>query len=162
VRGDRGRPLLPSQVASGSGSHYTAAYKIKMDLEQAYHIGETSRDAEVRQYFLGTVAPLYESVLSRIPALSSLREKTGGLYAFKPVDFEAGIADVYNRAIHVPPFDEIEGGCLSSSFDAAAVQKAWRESEPHIAVIDNILSDVALGRVRELLQVRMLVGWTIV
>uniref|UniRef100_A0A7S1BZX8 Uncharacterized protein n=1 Tax=Corethron hystrix TaxID=216773 RepID=A0A7S1BZX8_9STRA len=91
------------------------------------------------------------------------------MYAFRQADYEDGIAEVYNRALHVPEFDVPEDSegrplpLLHRNFDAAAIEAKWfgepeaKEdaddpwSRPGVVVIDDVLSPEALARIRQLL-----------
>lgn len=140
-----------------------------MDIEQAEYLIETlDGDQEKVAYLRDVVIPTYKKVLDRIPPLDQL-ERTGGLYAFRQADFDDGIANVYNKAIHVPGFDELKDAdgnplpLLNKNFDAAAIEAKWFGEEganddpndtlsrPGVVVIDDILSPEALARIRQLL-----------
>ena len=115
---------LPASIVSkGGGSTYTTKYKLAMDLEQAEYLAENLEDTEKAEYFRTKVIPVYKQVLNNIPPLDKL-ERTGGLYPFKQADIEAGIMQVYNKAIHVTDFEELKDedgkpqSLLSDTFDA--------------------------------------------
>ena len=144
--------LPQSTVARGGGSSYTTEYKLKMDLEQAEYIVKESRYAssEVKQYFKDEVIPIYKQVLLRIPPLESL-EKTGGLYAFRKVDYDAGIHRVYNKALHVPNVDAKDNDLLRSLADDELSQISSDWNDKGIVVIDNILSQSTLSSIHSIL-----------
>ena len=157
--------LPQALVSKGGGSTYTTKYKLEMDIEQAEYLAEHLQDEEEAEYFRNEVIPIYKKVLSNIPPLEQL-ERTGGLYAFRPADIEAGIMKVYNKALHVPDFDELkdEDGTLVSllnkNFDKEKIEAKWfgedsaeedNYSRPGVVVIDDILSPEALARIRQLL-----------
>ena len=116
---------LPSILVSrGGGSTYTSAYKLKMDLEQAEYLVQCQTTSIGTKRMLSeTVIPTYRQVLSNIPPLEHL-ERTAGLYAFKKEDYEAGIGEVYNKALHHTDFGVLKGingelvPLLSDSFDS--------------------------------------------
>ena len=158
--------LPPIVAARGGGSTYTTEYKLRLDLEQAEYLAENLEDGAEAVYFRDEVIPAYQRVLDNIPPLESL-ERTGGLYGFQKADVDAGILDLYNKALHVTDFDElrdVEGNVLSllgDSFDSEAIQRRWFGEEPigescsnhpGIVVVDDILSPLALSRIRQLLQ----------
>lgn len=151
--------LPPSVVSRGGGSTYTTAYKLAMDLEQVEYLAENLKDREKAKFFRDRVAPVFRKVLKNIPPLDQL-ELTGGLYAFRKADIEAGILEMYNKANYVTDFDELkkEGNVLSllsDTFDAKKIEAEWfGESEnsshpPGVVVIDNLLSPAALVRIKQ-------------
>mmetsp|Transcript_27895 Transcript_27895/g.41170 ORF Transcript_27895/g.41170 Transcript_27895/m.41170 type:complete len:429 (-) Transcript_27895:154-1440(-) len=163
---------LPETIVSrGGGSTYTTAYKLKMDLEQAEYLANRD-DTEMSKFFRGTVLPTYRTVFENIPSLENL-ERTAGLYAFKQKDYEAGIEDVYNKALHHTDFDMLKDSkgellpLLSDSFDSKRIEQQYfgetgdddRNDEnnlndmsvPGIVVVDDILSQTALERIRRIL-----------
>ena len=100
------RPLLESQISRGSGSHYTAEYKLRMDLDQAHYLAEAASDGSVREFFRTAVVPVMSDVLQSMPSLDAL-EATRGMYPFSASDRARGIDDVYNRALYVPAVSEV-------------------------------------------------------
>lgn len=160
--------LPQALVSKGGGSVYTTQYKLEMDLEQAEYLAEHLQDEEKAAYFRNEVIPIYKKVLGNIPPLDEL-ERTGGLYAFRPADIEAGINKVYNKALHVTDFDELKDSSgqpislLNENFDAGKIENKWfgedrgkedkddNLSRPGVVVIDDILSPEALARIRQLL-----------
>ena len=160
--------LPPALVSKGGGNTYSSDYKLKMDIEQAEYLIENLDDKEKVAYLRDVVIPTYTRVLDRVPPLDQLG-RTGGLYAFRQADFDDGIAKVYNKAIHVPDFDELKDAdgnplpLLNKNFDAAAIEAKWFGEEgadddpndtlsrPGVVVIDDILSPEALARIRQLL-----------
>mmetsp|Transcript_17277 Transcript_17277/g.49494 ORF Transcript_17277/g.49494 Transcript_17277/m.49494 type:complete len:441 (-) Transcript_17277:96-1418(-) len=160
---------LPAAIVSkGGGSTYSTKYKLEMDVEQAKYLVENLKDEAKVAYLRDVVIPTYKKVLSRIPPLDQL-ERTGGLYAFRQADYDDGIAEVYNKAIHVPDFDVLKDSeskplpLLNQNFDAAKIEAKWfgeqaanedaddQLSRPGVVVIDDILSPEALARIRQLL-----------
>ena len=157
------RELPPSIVARGGGSTYTSAYKLKVDIEQAQYLSEhlaTNTDdsnMERKRILFKRIKAMYEKIHYRIPPLDQL-SRTKGLYPFSKQDYEDGIAAVYNKALHHTNFDELKDSdgnlisLLSSSFDAPKIEKQWYDPEtPPVVVIDDILSEQALHRIRQLL-----------
>ena len=162
VHGDAGeRPLLPDQIARGGGSHYTAQYKLELDLEQARYIaagggGGTSVPPTVASRFREEVVPKLERARARVPPLEDLLVAgTGGLHAFGPRDRADGIAAVYNRALHLPWAPELPGGpgayFGAGGRDVGGVTRRWLAASPRIVVVDDLLSERALEEVRRLL-----------
>ena len=164
---------LPDIIVSrGGGSVYTTAYKLKMDLEQAEYLANSQTTTiEKKKLFRESVIPIYRQVLSNIPPLQSL-ERTNGLYAFKKEDYEAGIEDVYNKALHHTDFDVLRNSngeiipVISDSFDSDQIEQQYfgeisnndeqkydkdKLSVPGIVVVDDILSNEALQKIRQLL-----------
>mmetsp|Transcript_17085 Transcript_17085/g.25879 ORF Transcript_17085/g.25879 Transcript_17085/m.25879 type:complete len:427 (-) Transcript_17085:194-1474(-) len=153
---------LPESIVSrGGGPTYTTAYKLQMDLEQVEYLsGLDSINEETRLLFRDRVIPIYKQVLSRIPPLEEL-ERTAGLYAFRPQDYESGIAKVYNKALHLTDFDILSNDkgekipLLSGSFNSQEIEQAYfgetKESTPGVVVVDDVLSPLALQRIRQLL-----------
>jgi hypothetical protein len=158
VLGDQGpRELLQSQTSRGSGSHYTTSYKLTLDLEQAQHIAAGGEDGDVpdhvRRYFQSTVVPTFDAVLKRIPPLDQLAS-TGGLYAFDVQDYAAGIREVYNRALFVPASPPLPRQMTyfgRGGLDVAGIEARWRAASPRIVVVDDLLSKLALQKVRKVL-----------
>lgn len=162
------RPPLPELLVSrGGGSTYTTAYKLQLDLEQAEYLAETLQDTRKADFFRTTVAPLYRKILSHIPPLEDL-QRTHGLYAFRPIDYELQIADIYNKAWHLTDFDTLLQDedtplttILNPHLDAEQIQRQWFGEEqdgdpsvpstPGVVVVDDILSPPALARIRLLL-----------
>mmetsp|Transcript_35595 Transcript_35595/g.80280 ORF Transcript_35595/g.80280 Transcript_35595/m.80280 type:complete len:409 (-) Transcript_35595:191-1417(-) len=154
VHGNQGpRPLLSSLIAKGGGSHYTTAYKLELDLEQARFIaggGAGGVPAQVRAHFVEVVVPTLAAVLARVPPLEQLAA-TQGLYAFDAQDRALGIEAVYNRALYLPPAAELdppgayfgEGGR-----DVAGIEARWEAASPRLVVIDDLLSPEALRQVK--------------
>ena len=151
---------LPNQLVSrGGGDTYTTQYKLEMDLEQArYLVNQQLVTEEEESYFVEHVIPVYEKVLDNIPSLDKL-QRTEGLYPFHKNDYEAGIASVYNKALHVTDFDVLKDKkgkivpVLHENFDTKAIEKEWfAEDSKGIVVIDDILSPQALKRIRQLLN----------
>jgi len=156
VSGEIAHSELPYSIVSrGGGLTYSTAYKLKMDLEQAEYLAEALEDNEAA-YFRNQVIPIYKQVLSNIPALDKL-ERTSGLYGFRKGDYDAGIAQIYNKALYHTNFDHLrdEQGeilpLLSDTFDARAIETQWFSKDVGIAVVDNILSPLALKRIQQLL-----------
>ncbi|NNL85790.1 MAG: tetratricopeptide repeat protein [Myxococcales bacterium] len=54
----------------------------------------------------------------------------------------------YNRLIHRPEDPPLPGAVLGSGWDAAAIEARYAEAIPPVVVIDNWLSDAALGALR--------------
>lgn len=158
------RELPSSIVARGGGSTYTSAYKLKVDIEQAQYLSEHLKNSnsddsnmERKRILFQRIKAMYEKIYHRIPALDQL-SRTKGLYPFTKQDYEDGIASIYNKALHHTNFDELkdsEGNLIpliSSSFDASKIEKQWYDPEtPPVVVIDDILSEQALRRIRQLL-----------
>lgn len=166
--------LPNSLVSRGGGDTYTTKYKLEMDIEQAKWLVDNHLlgDQEEEDYFVNTVIPTYEKVLNRIPDLNDLK-KTEGLYAFDKIDYENGIASVYNKALHITDYDIMKDKhgnvlpLLSKKFDAGCIERQWNgdksaickhnnkdtpQGQEGVVVIDNILNDEALNRIRELLN----------
>ncbi len=153
----------PSIVARGGGSTYTSAYKLKVDMEQIDYLRrqldnyDSREDIEDQIVFLEQVKSVYQRIHSRIPPLENL-SRTKGLYAFTKQDYEDGIAQIYNKALHHTDFDEMkdEKGnvlpLLSSSFDSNEIEKDWYDpNTPPVVVIDDVLSKDALQKIKQLL-----------
>ena len=151
---------LPEQIiARGGGSTYTTAYKIKQDMEQAQYLADHLEDVVDAGIFRDAVLT-YKKVLNNIPAISELG-RTAGLYPFRlPAD--AGIHSIYNKAWHHTDFDLLKDehdnmiSLLNKDLDANKIQRQWfgedrDHAHPGIVVVDNILSDAALKRIRQLL-----------
>jgi len=123
-----------------------------MDLEQAEYIVKESiyASSEVKQYFKEEVIPIYKEVLLRIPPLESL-DKTGGLYAFRKGDYDAGIHRVYNKALHLPNVDAKDNDLLRSldHDELSQINSDWNDKG--IVVIDNILSQSTLSSIHSIL-----------
>jgi hypothetical protein len=162
--GDTMNPLPEQLVARGGGTTYTTAYKIQQDLEQAEYLAESLQEqgkSELAQFFGSVVAPIYNTMLQRIPPLDQL-EKTSGLYPFLPQDIELGIQEIYNKALYHTDFPELKDDqgnlipLLNPNVDFEGIQRQWFGEDPNhdypgIVVIDNILSQEALSRIRQLL-----------
>jgi len=154
--------LLPAQLTSrGGGSSYTTAYKLQMDLEQASYLSEHLEDKDLARFFAKNVIPVYQSVLERIPPLHEL-ERTQGLYAFRKIDYESGIGEIYNQALYHTDFDTLRDkqgkpqSLLNPKLDINAITQQWEgrtsnNSPPGIVVIDDLLTQPALQRIRQLL-----------
>ena len=128
-----------------------------LDIEQAKLIAAGGVDGTVpvqtRKYFAEKVVPTLEAVRSRIPSFGDL-SATEGLYPFSATDRQSGIDDVYNRALHLPSYQELESTSAYfglGGLDVASIQGRWLSSSPRIVVVDNILSERALSKVRRLL-----------
>ena len=164
-------PLPQQLVARGGGSTYTTAYKLQMDLEQAEYLSQQLKETqpELAAYFREKVAPIYRKVLQNIPALEDL-QRTNGLYAFRPPDWEAGIAAAYNKALYLQPLedddvtpldDNSRTPLLNPALDTQTIQQEWfgettdtttqANSNTGIVVIDDILSPEALHNIRKVL-----------
>jgi len=156
-------PLPQRLIARGGGSSYSTEYKIKMDLEHAEYLYKTLKksDPPTAKKFRQQVVPIYKKVLKNIPGLEHL-DRTQGLYAFRQEDKDAGIEDVYNRALHLTNFSEPRYPCgkpkqlLNWDLDVDKLQRQWFGEEegyatPGIVVIDDILSPQALSRIRQIL-----------
>ena len=162
IKSDTLHELPETIVSRGGGSSYTTKYKMKMDLEQAEFLAEVLKrtDEKKAAYFRDTVAPTYRTVLEGIPELGEL-ERTQGLYGFRPADLEVGIMDIYNKALHHTDFDELTDDkgrpveLLSESFNATKIEREWfnevAQGRPGIVVIDDVLSPLALERIRTIL-----------
>lgn len=151
---------LPEQLASrGGGSSYTTAYKMKQDIEQAEYLVDHLQDRKEVAFFRDTVLPLYRKVLHNIPPLDQL-ERTAGLYPFRPED--TGIQAVYNKALHHTAFDQLKDDkgavlpLLNENLDTTKIERQWfgedkEHANPGVVVVDDILSEAALKRIRQLL-----------
>jgi len=167
-------PDLPQiLVARGGGDTYATQYKLEMDLEQIKYLVDQHQllSAEQEEYFVNQVIPIYQKVLDRIPSLDQLA-KTEGLYPFDRIDYENGIASVYNKALHHTDYDVMiddRGNViplLHDNFDAQCIENYWYgthsnnhlcdKSNSHgqkgIVVIDDVLNPAALQRIRDLLN----------
>ncbi|KAL3772156.1 hypothetical protein ACHAWO_004173 [Cyclotella atomus] len=163
------KPLPDILVARGGGDSYTSEYKLRHDLMQAEYLVDILDDPAIVAYLRTEVIPLYRSVLQNIPPLDDLIA-TKGLYAFTQKDYEAGIASVYNKALHMTTSDELHpkwreqtGGLLNSQVDWGDVQRTWfgendekNEVQPKLSsdgvlVIENLLNDQTLNIIRKLL-----------
>lgn len=152
--------LPQTLISRGGGSTYTSAYKLEQDIEQARYLLEHGKlySLEEEEYYASVVIPTMVKVLENIPPLEDLTS-TEGLYPFSKADYDLGIQEVYNKALHVPDFDvmkDVDGNMLpllNQKFDAQKIEKQWYadEAQPGIVVIDEILSPAALERVREVL-----------
>lgn len=151
--------LPPILVSRGGGDTYTAQYKLEMDLEQAHYlVNQHLLSPEEEAHFIQHVIHTYEKVLENIPSIEKLK-RSEGLYPFGISDYEAGIASVYNKALHLTDFDVLkdEQGnlmpLLNENFDANSIEEEWysESNRKGIAVIDDILSPLALQRIRQLL-----------
>lgn len=147
-------PLPETLVAKGGGSTYTTKYKVIHDLEQAEYLAENLDDKAKANFFGKVVAPIYRQMLDRIPELDQL-ERTHGLYGFRPADYDLGIKEIYNKALHHTDFSELkdEDGnlmdLLSPELDVAKIEKSWKATG--VVVIDNLLTPEALARIRQLM-----------
>lgn len=152
---------LPQQLTSrGGGSTYTTAYKLAQDIEQAEYLIEHLDDKKKVAFFRDTVLPQYKATLKNVPPLEDL-ERTAGLYPFrKPLD--DGIQTVYNKALHHTDYDQLKDAkgnilpLLNENLDAEQIQRQWfgedkDHANPGVVVVDNILSEAALSRIRQLL-----------
>jgi hypothetical protein len=146
---------LPKQlVARGGGSAYTTQYKILHDLEQAEYLAKTLQNQEKANFFAEVIAPIYHELLSRLPAIEHL-ERTGGLYPFQKADYELGVESIYNKALHQTNYDELkdENGSviplLNPDLDVESIQSTW--ASIGVVVIDNLLTQEALKRIRQLM-----------
>lgn len=149
------QPLPEQLVARGGGSTYTTRYKIIHDLEQAEYLAQhLLGDPEKANLFGQVVAPIYRQLLDRIPPLEQL-ERTGGLYPFSSADYDLGLQGIYNKALHQTNYGELrdEKGnlipLLNPQLDVAAIERTWKERG--IVVIDNLLTQTALERIRQLM-----------
>ena len=152
---------LPQQIISrGGGSTYTTEYKLAMDLEQAEYLAQHLENKELASFFLHTVKPVYEKVLTTMPPLESL-QRTHGLYSFRPTD-GPDILALYNKALHQTNFEELKDSdgrlvpLLNPELDTELIERQWfgqdpKHKNPGIVVIDNLLSSKALFRIRQLM-----------
>ena len=154
---------LPQQLVSrGGGSTYTTEYKLAVDLEQSEYLVEHLEDKQKAAFFRNTVSPIYKRVLDHIPPLNDLT-RTAGLYAFRAQDHDANIEAVYNKALHHTDFDVLRDDdgkalpLLNPALDREELQKQWfgendaGDRHPGVLIVDNLLSDEALKRIRQLL-----------
>jgi len=148
-------PLPEILVSRGGGSTYTTEYKLKNDLEQAEYLLKNNKldiDPVKKSFFENIVVPVLNNTLQRIPSLEELGE-TGGLYPFENVDYESGIASVYNRALFMPEI-EMEGPIINPTIKKEKVYDDWEtggksgDGHPGVVVIDDILTDEALRKIR--------------
>lgn len=146
-------PLPDQLVSRGGGSKYTTAYKIQHDLEQAEYLAQklTGKEANI---FSRVAVPLYNQLLDRIPSLENL-DRTNGLYPFKKEDYDLGVGDIYNKALRPTNFEELkdEHGkwipLLNPELDVDKIQKEVLEDG--VAVVDDLMTPEALGRIRQLM-----------
>lgn len=152
--------LPPQIIARGGGSSYTTAYKLKQDIEQAqYLVDHLANETQVAVFRDALIT--YQKVFNHIPALDTLH-RTDGLYPFQlPADY--GIHGIYNKALHHTDFDQLkdEHGkllpLLNQNLDVGQIQRQWHGEDndhpnPGVVVVDDILSDAALTRIRQLLM----------
>lgn len=144
--------LPATLVARGGGDQYTTHYKLKLDLEQAHYLAIHAENDDTRQLFRDTVIPIYETVLQNIPPLEQL-QKTQGLYPFSSRDYEAGIRSVYNKALHHTDYDTLrdDDGEPIPLLNPNLPDISAEYNKEGIIVVDNVLSDAALQRIRQLL-----------
>ena len=125
------------------------------------------RIPHVAKYLREVVAPTYRKVLETIPPLEQL-ERTAGLYPFSKADIDHGILDVYNKAHYLTASEFTDESLvddrgkpitlLNEKLDVDRIQKEWfgevddgELSQKGVVVIDDILSPLALERIRNLL-----------
>jgi len=156
-------PLPEQMVARGGGFHYTAAYKMQHDLEQAAFLANYLQGKEAA-FFRDTVVPAYQSMLERIPPLEDL-ERTQGLYPFQAADRQAtNIHTLYNKALHLANLDklapDVDSGepaaLINPDLDVSTIQRQWTGQDvthvhPGIVVVDNLLSPKALAAMQQIM-----------
>ena len=152
--------LPPQIIARGGGSSYTTAYKLKQDIEQAQYLADHLEN-KVQVAVFRDALLTYQKVLNHIPPLATLH-RTDGLYPFQlPADH--GIHDIYNKALHHTDFDQLKDQngkllpLLNQNLDVRQIQRQWHGEDkdhpnPGVVVVDDILSDAALTRIRQLLM----------
>ena len=154
---DEVKQKLPEQlIARGGGLTYTTAYKLKHDLEQAQYLADSlsSSDSETSKFFGQIVAPMYQQMIDRIPPVEKL-QRTHGLYGFRPDDYQLGLAEIYNKALHQTTFSELLDDTgkpiplLNPNLDIDLISKTYLEQG--VVVIDNLLTPDALERIRQLM-----------
>lgn len=135
-----------------------------MDIEQAHYLSSSSSTSsssisdDKRLFFQNYVIPTYQSVFDHIPPLEDLK-RTEGLYPFQKEDYDLGIGNIYNKALHITDFDELRDDdgklipLLSDSVNTQHVENQWFNDpeNPGVVIIDNVLSPVALSKIRQLL-----------
>jgi hypothetical protein len=155
-------PLPKQLIARGGGSTYTTAYKIQHDLEQADFLADNIRDREQASFFRDVlVAPIYRTILERIPPLEKL-ERTQGLYSFQPSDKDMKIDAIYNKALHHTNLNELKDSTgqpiplINRNLDVDAIQRQWSgtdKTHDHagIIVVDDVLSPEALAAIQKIM-----------
>lgn len=157
------QPLPEQLTARGGGSHYTTAYKLQHDLEQAEYLAEVLVDPDESIFFSSIVAPTYRKLLEEaIPPLDDLT-RTLGLYAFTPTDRQTTHIDaLYNKALYMPNLDSLKGATnkdiplIDSGLDTATAERQWFGEDssheyPGIIVVDDLLSPEAVSALQRIL-----------
>ena len=150
------RPITKRKQQRGAGLLYTTEYKLQADIEQAEYLAK--QVPSLKELFAHRVIPIYQKVLDRIPPVDDLPH---GLYAFTEQDAQDGILSVYNKALHLPRVKELvdaEGrrrSLFNPTLNPQQIQNQWDHGGEHypagIVVIDDLLSEEALGQIRKLL-----------
>ena len=96
-------PLTRGDEIQGRGRNTTTHHKLLLDLEQAEYLSAFLKNKAEARFFGDIVAPIYRNVLENQPFPTN----DIGFYTFTQEDKEHGIADVYNKALHVTDFDEL-------------------------------------------------------
>lgn len=157
-------PLSPHKAQRGSGFDVTTRYKMKADLEQFQYLVDVvfKHQPEKQLFFKQKVIPVYEKVLQNMPS-DEILAKDQGLYRFQLSDVLLGIKEYYNRALYRPEEDEDEAiagdnsqsSCptdiLNPNLDWKAIEHEYWQQDPQVVVIDNVLSEEALRRIRNIL-----------
>lgn len=68
--------------------------------------------------------------------------------AITPADLQP-VAPSFNRLLYIAPCDSLAEGALSPALDHAAIEARYLASQPEVVVIDGLLSEDALRRLRE-------------
>ena len=145
-------------VSRGGGNTYTTKYKLQLDIEQAKYLIEKYKkkksNATLAKMIQKDILPIYEKTLKNIPELDDL-SRTHGLYPFKSQDYDLGIDKVYNKAYHhtasLVEDDLSTKPLLSDTLNFTQIEHAYLTSVPQVVVIDDILSEETLHKIRDIL-----------
>ena len=135
-----GPPLTPAVLTQRREERPAvpvAPFKLQHDAEQIRWLGGEGRIDES----FGRIADAYEKILAALPADAPPAESV----ALEAPDWRR-IAAAYNRPLHLPEAPAAAEGALSPDLDAAAIERAYRESAPNLVVVDDFLTKDALER----------------
>ena len=113
--------------------------KIAHDAAQFRHLA--ARGVEAARF--GALAELYEEALAAI-----VWPDDPAAPLDLPADWRSRLDDSYNRALHDAAAPMLSGPALHDHLDGDAITRAYQESGPGIAVIDDLLSPPALDALR--------------
>ncbi|MSP48728.1 MAG: hypothetical protein EXQ95_05305 [Alphaproteobacteria bacterium] len=119
----------------------TSFAKLAHDAEQIEHLVRTGRLAPA----MVETATAYREILGKLP-------RDGNPAVVLEGEARRRLAPTYNHLLHCDPGAVLDGPALNPALDAKEIERAYVETRPQMAVVDNLLAPEALAAVLRFCQ----------